>query len=537
MTPLMKFRLDTDCGVSSDILLSSIAGSPRRAGARPDGEGICPVDDNPVRVRIQRVRFCKQMSSLTFLGAAGTVTGSKHLLDLDGKLILVDCGLFQGLKELRQRNWEPFPVNPARLDAVVLTHAHLDHCGFLPRLVAGGYRGRIFCTPATKELCSLVLPDSAHLQEEDAREANRYQYSKHSPALPLYTSVDAARTLTQLQPVGYERPIPLIVGDGGGTETSASPTVEFVNAGHLLGSAYARVRVGGKVILFGGDLGRYNRPVLPDPSPIADADYLLVESTYGDRLHLPDDEGERFAEIVRETAARGGKLIIPSFAIGRVEEVLYWLKRLEDEKRIPTLPVYVDSPMAVAALQFYSARLNELDPEIRETMRSMPAGARQVAAFATTRLVTVSSPQQSADLVASQRPSIVISSSGMATGGRVLRHLAATLPDPKNTVLFVGYQAEGTRGRDLVNGARQMKLVGRVVPVAARVEMLSSMSAHADAGEILRWLSGFTRPPTMTYLVHGEPAALDALAARIRDEKQWPVQIAGYRTTVPLDLN
>jgi metallo-beta-lactamase family protein len=475
------------------------------------------------------------MSSLTFLGAAGTVTGSKHLLELNGKSILVDCGLFQGLKELRQRNWQSFPVDPARLDAVVLTHAHLDHCGYLPRLVANGYRGRIFCTPATKELCSLLLPDSAHLQEEDARQANRYQYSKHSPALPLYTSVDAARTLTQLQPVGYDRPIPLIAGDAGGTE--ASPTVEFINAGHLLGSAYARVRVGDSVILFGGDLGRYNRPVLPDPSPVTAADYLLVESTYGDRGHLPDDEGERFAQIVNETAARGGKLIIPSFAIGRVEELLYWLKRLEEENRIPTLPVYVDSPMAIAALQFYSARLHELDPEIRETMRRMPSGARQVAAFATTRLVTVSSPQQSADLVASRQPSIVISSSGMATGGRVLRHLAATLPNPKNTVLFVGYQAEGTRGRDLVDGARQVKLLGRIVPVAARVELLSSMSAHADASEILRWLSGFTRAPKMTYLVHGEPVALDALAARIRGEKQWPVQIAGYRATVPLDLH
>src|SRR5262245_40417152 len=400
------------------------------------------------------------MSSLTFLGAAGTFTGSKHLLELDGRRILVDCGLFQGLKELRDRNWQPLPFNPAELDAVILTHAHLDHCGYLPRLVAGGYRGRIFCTPATKELCSLVLPDSAHLQEEDARQANRYQYSRHSPALPLYTSVDAARSLTQLQPVGYDRPIPLLAGNGGRTEPSR--TVEFINAGHLLGSAYARVRVNGRTLLFGGDLGRYNRPVLPDPSPVTDADYLLVESTYGDRQHLPDDEGERFAQIVKETAARGGKLIIPSFAIGRVEELLYWLKRLEDEKRIPTLPVYVDSPMAIAALQFYSGRLNELDPEIREAMRKMPSGARQVAAFATTRLVTVSSPQQSADLVASRQPSIVISSSGMATGGRVLRHLAATLPNPKNTVLFVGYQAEGTRGRDLVNGAKQVKLVGRV---------------------------------------------------------------------------
>ena len=313
-------------------------------------------------------------------------------------------------------------------------------------------------------------------------------------------------------------------------------TVEFVNAGHLLGSAYARVRVGKKVILFGGDLGRYNRPVLPDPSPISEADYLLIESTYGDRLHVPDDEGERFAQIVKDTAARGGKLIIPSFAIGRVEEVLYWLKRLEDEERIPVLPVYVDSPMAIAALQFYSARLNELDPEIRETMRAMPAGARQVAAFATTRLVMVSSPRQSADLVASRQPSIVISSSGMATGGRVLRHLAATLPNPKNTVMFVGYQAEGTRGRDLVEGATAVKLLGRTVPVAARIERLDSMSAHADAGEIMRWLSGFTRAPSMTYLVHGEPLALDALAARIVAEMHWPVQIASYRASVPLDL-
>ncbi len=516
------------------------------------------------------------MSSLTFLGAAGTVTGSKHLLEVDGRKILVDCGLFQGLKELRERNWQPLPFRPAELDAVILTHAHLDHCGYLPRLVAGGYRGRIFCTPATKELCSLVLPDSARLQEEDARDANRYGYTKHRPALPLYTSIDAARTLTQLQPVGYDRPVPITTtsvmslpprvatllpsqastqallqsphqsglqphsgGDRRGDSSEArdgSPTVEFVNAGHLLGSSYARVRVNGKVILFGGDLGRYNRPVLPDPSPISEADYLLVESTYGDRSHVPDDEGQRLAEIVKDTAARGGKLVVPSFAIGRVEEVLYWLKRLEDEQRIPVLPVYVDSPMAIAALQFYSGRLSELDPEIRDTMRRLPAGARQVAAFATTRLVMVSSPQQSADLVASHQPSIVISSSGMATGGRVLRHLAATLPNPKNTVMFVGYQAEGTRGRELVDGARTVKLLGRTVPVAARIEKIESMSAHADASEIMRWLSGFTRAPLMTYLVHGEPVALEALASRITTEKQWPVQIASYRASAPLDL-
>src|SRR5262245_1535872 len=315
--------------------------------------------------------------SLTFLGAAGTVTGSKHLLEVGGRRILVDCGLFQGIKELRLRNWAPLPIEPASIDAVVLTHAHLDHCGYLPRLVAGGYRGRIFCTPATKELCSLVLPDSAHIQEEDAREANRHGFTKHQPALPLYTSVDAARALDRLQPVGYERPVPLwgsaAVGENsadGATQapdTCLAPSVEFINAGHLLGSAYARIRVGDQILLFGGDLGRYGRPVLPDPSPVTEADVLLLESTYGDRLHEPDDNGERLATIVRETAARGGKLIVPAFAIGRVEEVLYWLKRLEDDKRIPSLPVYVDSPMAVAALQFYAARLNELDADLTAT--------------------------------------------------------------------------------------------------------------------------------------------------------------------------
>jgi len=467
------------------------------------------------------------MSTLTFLGAPGTVTGSKHLLQVDGLRVLVDCGLFQGLKELRLRNWEPLPLNPGELDAVILTHAHLDHCGYLPRLVASGFRGRIFCTPATKDLCSLVLPDSAHLQEEDAREANRQGYTKHNPARPLYTSADAARALTQLQPVGYNRPVP--IGDGAGTPMSVSPTVEFINAGHLLGSAYARVRVADKIVLFGGDLGRYGRPILPDPSPVAEADYLLLESTYGDRLHPLDDDGERLARIVNETAARGGKVIIPSFAIGRVEEVLYWLKRLEEEKRIPVLPVFVDSPMAIAALQFYAARAGELDPE-------MNSGQRRVTAFATTRLVTVSSPQQSADLIASRQPSIVISSSGMATGGRVLHHLAVALPNPKHTVLFVGFQAAGTRGRLLVDGAKQVKLLGRDVPVAARVEQIDSMSAHADAGEILRWLSGFTRAPRMTFLVHGEPIALSALASRIGTERQWPVHIAAHGESVELNV-
>ena len=462
------------------------------------------------------------MPSLTFLGAAGTVTGSKHLLDLGGHRLLIDCGLFQGLKELRLRNWAALPVDASTIDAVVLTHAHLDHCGYLPRLVAQGFKGRIFCTPGTRELCTLVLPDSAHLQEEDARRANRRGYSKHSPALPLYTSLDAARTLTRLQPVGYDRPVPVVPG----------VDVEFVNAGHLLGSAYARLRVGGRTILFGGDLGRYGRPVLPDPQPVPAADVLLVESTYGDRVHPPDDDGAALAAIINDTVKRGGKLIVPSFAIGRTEEVIYWIKRLEEQKRIPILPVYVDSPMAAGALQFYAERLNELDPELNHGNE----GQRQVGVFYTTRMKIVETVEQSKGVTQSSEPSIVIAASGMATGGRVLHHLAAGLPDPRNTVMFVGFQAAGTRGRLLCDGAKQIKLVGQVVSVGARIERVDSMSAHADSNEILRWLKNFTQPPQTTYIVHGEPLAADALAKRIQAELKWSTHVAQHFERVDLNI-
>ncbi|MEP7309982.1 MAG: MBL fold metallo-hydrolase [Acidobacteriota bacterium] len=459
------------------------------------------------------------MPTLTFLGAAGTVTGSKHLLDLGDHRVLVDGGLFQGLKELRLRNWAAFPIDPKRINAVVLTHAHLDHCGYLPRLVAGGFRGRIFCTAGTRDLCTLILPDSAHIQEEDARLANRRGFSKHSPALPLYTELDAARTLTQLQPVGYERPMPVVPG----------VEVEFLNAGHLLGSAYARITIGDKTILFGGDLGRYGRPVLPDPAPVVETDVLLLESTYGDRLHEPDDGGMRLAAIINETVKRNGRVIIPSFAVGRVEELLYWLRRLERSKQIPTLPVYVDSPMAAGALQFYAQRCDELDPE-------MTSGEHDACAFGTERMTIVASAQESMELVSSSTPAIVIAASGMATGGRVLHHLAAGLPNANNTVLFVGYQSAGTRGRQLCDGATKVKIQGLEVPVAARIERIDSMSAHADVGEIMRWLSGFSRPPAMTYLVHGEPAPLQALASRIQTDLGWPIHIAKYLEKVELPL-
>jgi metallo-beta-lactamase family protein len=442
------------------------------------------------------------------MGAARTVTGSKYLLEHDGKRVLVDCGLFQGLKELRVRNWEPFPIPPREIDAVVLTHAHLDHVGYLPRLRADGYRGRIFCTAGTKELCGLVLPDSGRIQEEDARQANRHGYSKHQPALPLYTESDALAVLTQLQPLGYQRAIEIVPG----------VSIEFLPAGHLLGSAFVVARLqSGPTILFGGDLGRYARPVLPDPSNAVQADVVLLESTYGDRDHVADDNGEELAQVVRSTIERGGKLIIPAFAIGRVEELLYWMRRLEQERRIPVVPVYVDSPMANEALKFYSARITELDEDMRPTEKN-------VSTFATTRFQTVSSPQQSKELTASRKPSIVISSSGMATGGRVLHHMAASLPDPRNTVLFVGYQAAGTRGRQLVDGARDVRIHGQSISVNARIGKIDSMSAHADRGEIMRWLGTFPAKPGRVCLVHGEPEPMDALKTVIQQRLGWTAE-------------
>jgi metallo-beta-lactamase family protein len=454
--------------------------------------------------------------TLTSYGAARTVTGSKHLLDVGGHKILVDCGMFQGLKELRERNWQPLPM---RVEAVILTHAHLDHCGLLPRLVQQGFRGRVFCTQATAQLSKIVMADAGRLQEEDAERANRKGYTKHKPALALFTEDDAARASTMFQPVGYDRPVPVAPG----------VTVEFLNAGHLLGSSFARVRIadGDKTILFGGDLGRYGRPVLPDPTSVPEADVLLLESTYGDRVHEKDDDAAKLAEVITATAARKGKVIIPSFALGRVEELLYWIGLLESQKRIPELPVYVDSPMAREVLQEYRTRLNELDPEISHTATmNVPHQRRErdVMAFSTARLRVVASPKESQAIQESSAPAIIISASGMATGGRVLHHLEKCLPDERNTILFVGYQSVGTRGRQIRDGAQFTRMHGQEIPVRAHVASFDSMSAHADADEIMRWLGHFTKPPKLTCLVHGEPGPMDTLKARIERELSWTVK-------------
>ena len=457
------------------------------------------------------------MATLTFLGAARTVTGSKHLLEVNGQRTLFDCGLFQGLKELRLRNWAALAVPSDTIDSVVLTHAHLDHTGWLPRLVAGGFKGKVYCTGGTGDLSRLILPDAARIQEEDARHANRHGFSKHAPALPLYTEGDAAEALSRFVACPFGQPI----------QVGKELEVEFVNAGHLLGSSYVLARRrgdGGGRVLFGGDLGRYSRPILPDPSPGVETDVLLMESTYGDRLHPEEDQGAGLARIVRETAERRGKVIIPAFAIGRVEELLYWLFRLEDEKKIPALPIHVDSPMALEGLEFYRRRVGELDQELATMKRALP------------RFNAVETAEESKRLVQTEGPSIILASSGMATGGRVVHHLFAELPDPRNTILFVGFQAAGTRGRQLIEGAKYVKMYGQEIPVHAKIERLNGMSAHADANEILRWLRTFPRAPKMTYLVHGELPAQASLQARITKELGWKVEIPTQGQTVQVPL-
>ena len=456
--------------------------------------------------------------ALTFLGAAGgTVTGSKHLLEDGPHRVLLDCGLFQGLKALRERNWAPPPLEPGALDAVILSHAHIDHSGYLPRLCRDGFSGPVYCTPGTRDLLNVMLPDAAHLQEEEADFANRHRTSKHDPALPLYTTEDAARALAQVQPVDFGRrftPAP-------GAEASFTPS------GHILGAGLVTCVIGGRRVVFSGDLGRYGVPIMVDPAPVPEADVLLVESTYGNRVHPPDDPTDRLVTAVRRAAARKGWLLIPAFAVGRAQEILHDLRRLENDGRIPSLPVHLDSPMAIQATAIYAAHPEEHDAELRRE----GGGARP---FAPRRFHLSRSVADSKALNEQTGPGIIVAGSGMATGGRILHHLKRLLPVGDTTVLFVGYQAAGTRGRQLREGAREIRMLGVTVPVHAEIMASDAYSAHADREEILRWLGGFERPPAITYVVHGEPDAAGALQEAIASRLGWPAAVAGDGQRVTL---
>jgi metallo-beta-lactamase family protein len=461
------------------------------------------------------------MASIGFLGAAGTVTGSRFLVESGPSRVLVEAGLFQGPKDLRLRNRAPWPVEPASLSCVVLTHAHVDHTGALPLLVRNGFARRVFCTPATRDLCGLLLPDSGRLQEEEARFANRKGYSRHAPnAQPLYTEADALAALPRLDPVPY----------GERREVAPGVAIRFHRAGHILGSALVEMELAAARpirILFSGDLGRYGAPILPDPEPGLAADALVVESTYAGKRHPATPPGDALRDEVRRAVETGGALLVPSFAIGRTQEILFTLRELEEAKAIPELPVYVDSPMAVDATPIYLAHREDQDEEMA---RLLAAGKEPLRPA---RLRFARSPEQSKAINDVAGPCIILSASGMATGGRVLHHLARRLPDPRTTVLLVGYQAAGTRGWSLQNGAATLRMHGEDVPVKARVASIAGFSAHADEAEIERWLASFPSPPARTFLVHGEGPALAAAKERM-DRLGWPARAPSHLERVEL---
>lgn len=464
------------------------------------------------------------MASLQFLGAAGTVTGSKYVLETNGKRILVDAGLYQGKKELRERNWHRLPVAPKEIDLVLLTHAHIDHTGYLPVLARDGFRGRVLTTHATKDLCGLLLPDSGRLQEEEAATANKLGYSKHKPAQPLYTEENARRCLPLLDSIAYSQRRDLWSGIG----------VTFRPAGHILGSATIELDIEEpgrrrQRIVFSGDIGRYDAPVIPDPVPVPEATTLLVESTYGDRVHGTVSPKDALAAAITTAAGRGGAILIPSFAVGRAQDLLYYLRELEAEGRIPVLDIFVDSPMAVDATPLYVKHIEEHDEAMKALLRS---GAKP---FQTGRVRFTRTREESQSINAVKQ-CIIISASGMCTGGRILHHLKHRLPDARNTILFVGYQGEGTRGRSLLDGAKTLKLLGEHIPVGAHVDAVSGFSAHADFTEVLRWLDGFTSPPERLFCVHGESSGLRAMQQHIEARGAgWKAQIPAYLDKVELD--
>ncbi len=450
---------------------------------------------------------------IRFLGATGTVTGSKYLVRAGSKKILIDCGLFQGFKQLRLRNWVPLPADPREIDAVILTHAHIDHSGYLPLLVKNGFRGGIYCTSGTRDLCGILLPDSGHLQEEEARYANRQGFSKHRPALPLYTRVDAEHAMRSFKPVEFEHRIDL----GGGVEFQLSPS------GHIVGSAFVSLRADGRLLVFSGDLGRPDDPIMRDPVPIEQADYLVIESTYGDRLHSRDDPARVLGDILNRTFSRGGVVVIPAFAVDRTQTLMYYIAQLKGAGTIPeSVPVYLNSPMAVNVTRIFHE--HRAEHRLSEEQCDAMCGAAQI----------VNSVEDSERLNAKSGPMVIVSASGMATGGRVVHHIKAFAPDPHNTILFAGFQSGGTRGAAMVAGAESVKIHGAYVPVKAEIALLDNISAHADYAETLDWLAHFRSPPRTTFVTHGEPVAADALRLRIQERFGWHCEVPEYLETVEL---
>jgi len=481
------------------------------------------------------------MASITFYGGVGTVTGSKYLLENgSGKRVLVDCGLFQGHKELRERNWQDPPFDPLSIDAVVITHAHIDHTGWLPRLVNLGFRGPVFTSRATADLLKILLPDSARLQEEEADYRNRHSLTRHAPALPLYDENDARQTLKQVQPVS---------NDGNAVEIAVGFKASFLVAGHIIGASLVlleidaargatpsaeaafttpQTRTGALKFLFSGDLGHYDQPIVKDPASPPACDYLMVESTYGNRLHGDISSEDQMADIINEAVDRDAPILIPAFAVGRTQEVLYLLRQLEEEKRIPILPVIVDSPMAAQATQVYSRWNEEHDEEYASILRKKQHPLR------TNSMMTTATRDESKRLNEMRGSRIIISASGMLTGGRVLHHAMRVLPNENATIIFVGYQAAGTVGRRVQDGEREVRIMKNWIPVRCHVRKVEGFSAHADWHGVIRWLEGLPAAPKTVFTTHGEPDAAAAMAQHIRDRFGWDVAVPEYMQRVEL---
>jgi metallo-beta-lactamase family protein len=447
---------------------------------------------------------------LRFLGATGTVTGSRYLIEFGERRVLVDCGLFQGLKQLRLRNWAPLPVPPSSIDAVILTHAHIDHSGYLPRLVADGFRGAVHVTPGTAELLSILLPDSGRLQEEDAGYANRHSFSKHSPALPLYTEAEALHSLKQVRRHAFGKTFEPVPG----------MLASFSHAGHIIGAASLHIEAEAGSFTFSGDLGRTDDPVMLPPAPAAEADIVIVESTYGDRRHATQPSADALCDLISRTAARGGTTLIPAFAVGRAQALLHAVLRLKAAGRIPDLPLYLNSPMASQVTRLVHTHADE--------HRLSGADCRDLAQ----KVRYVHTVEESRALNRPGYPSVIVAASGMATGGRVLHHLESLAPDPRNTIVFVGHQAAGTRGATMVAGADSVKLHGKWVPLRAEVAVVNGMSSHADQPQLLDWLATLPRPPRHVYVTHGEPQSADALRQAIEERFGWSVSVPEYLDTV-----